>query len=303
MNEIRNDIAHPPKCSLRYLRWFCPSHLLEEIEGDLFQRFEKDVVRFGLKKAKRKFIWNAIRYFRPGILLRRKPSFSSTPILLTNHFRFAFRNILKHRIFASINIIGLSVGMAVCLIITNYVFFEKSYDLFNKNNENIYRVTYKRFIDGEFQYSKAQVYPAVGETLKESIPEVQDYARIFPATSQNEAVLSIDGAHQKSFTESSIFAVDSSFLKIFTIPLVKGDVNTALNNQKGFVLSESTARKFFGDEDPIGKMIHWKDMGDWQVTGVFKDLPQNSHMEFDILTSWMPPYGERSLWNWDGFFT
>jgi len=297
-------ISTPPNWILQFFRWFCPDQLLEEIEGDLFQKFKKDVEQLGLKKAKRKFIWNSIRYFRPGIVLRNTMPSKNSSILITNNFKFAWRNLNKHKVFSFVNIIGLSVSMAVCLIITNYVVFEKSYDLFNKNSTNIYRVSYSRFIDGEFQYSKAQVYPAVGETLKETIPEIRNYTRIFPATNQNEAVLTINvGTQQKSFAESSIFAVDSSFLKIFTIPLIKGDENTALNNQNGFVLSESTARKFFGDEDPIGKMIHWKDMGDWLVTGVFKDLPQNSHMKFDILTPWMPPYGERSLWNWDGFYT
>ncbi|MEZ4944516.1 MAG: FtsX-like permease family protein [Cyclobacteriaceae bacterium] len=297
-------MAHPPNWPLRFLSWFCPDQLLEEIEGDLFQKFEKDVEQLGLKKAKRKFIWNSIRYFRLGIVLRNTTPSINSSILIANNFKFAWRNLNKHKIFSFVNIIGLSVSMAVCLIITNYVVFEKSYELFNINSTNIYRVSYSRFIDGEFQYSKAQVYPAVGETLKETVPEIRNYTRIFPATNQNEAVLSINvGKQQKIFAESSIFAVDSTFLRIFTIPLIKGDENTALSNQNGFVLSESTARKFFGDEDPIGKMIHWKDMGDWQVTGVFKDLPQNSHMEFDILTSWMPPYGERSLWNWDGFYT
>lgn len=210
----------------------------------------------------------------------------------------------KHKVFSFVNIIGLSVSMAVCLVITNYILFEKSYDLFHENNADIYRVSYSRFIDGEFQYSKAQVYPAVGEKLKESIPEVKEYTRIFDVTSQNEAVLSINVEEsQNIFTESSIYAVDSSFLKIFTTPLTSGDPETALYNPNGFLLSESIAKKFFGDEDPIGKTIHWKDMGEWQVTGVFPDLPENSHMKFDILTSWMPPYGERSLWNWDGFYT
>ncbi|MEZ4947558.1 MAG: FtsX-like permease family protein [Cyclobacteriaceae bacterium] len=290
-----------PKWPLRFFHWFCPEHLIEEIEGDLFQKFEKDVSQFGIKKARRKFGWNALRYLRPGILMRNKFPILNTTFLFTSHIKFAGRNLQKHKVFSFVNIIGLSLSMAVCLVITNYVIFEKSYDLFHERNTDIYRLCYSRFIDGEFQYSKAQVYPAVGETLKEAIPEIKNYTRVF---NQIEAILSVeDGLHHNSFAESSIYAVDSSFLKIFTIPLVRGDAKTALNNQKGFLLSESTARKFFGDEEPMGKTIHWKDIGDWQVTGVFKDLPENSHMNFDILTSWMPAYGERSLWNWDGFYT
>jgi len=112
-------MAHPPNWPLRFLSWFCPDQLLEEIEGDLFQKFEKDVEQLGLKKAKRKFIWNSIRYFRPGIVLRNTTPSISNSILITNNFKFAWRNLNKHKVFSFVNIIGLSVSMAVCLIITN----------------------------------------------------------------------------------------------------------------------------------------------------------------------------------------
>lgn len=194
--------------------------------------------------------------------------------------------------------------MAVCMIITNYVLFEKSYDTFHKKGKDIVRVTYSRFIDGEFQFSKAQVFPTIGETLKQSIPDVEEFTRMFPISTYQEPILSIeDNNRRKRLSETSIYAVDSSFLSVFSLSLITGNIRTALSGENKFLLSKSTARKFFGDEEALGKSIHWEGMGDWQVTGVFEDLPENSHMKFDILSSWMNVYGERSAWNWDGFYT
>ncbi|MBZ0245007.1 MAG: ABC transporter permease [Cyclobacteriaceae bacterium] len=296
-------IPTPPHCVTQLLRWFCPANLLEEIEGDLFQKFERDVNQFGVRKAKRRFTWNVIRYFRPGIVMRNKVTLFNNNMLITNHFRFAWRNLFRHKVFSAINIAGLTLGMAVCMIITNYVLFEKSYDSFHEKGKNIFRVTYSRFIDNKFQFQKAQTFPAVGETLKASVPEVENFTRIFPATTYVEAILSVDGNDQKSYSESSIYAVDSTFLKVFSFPLIRGNANTALIGEKKFIISSTIANKFFGSEDVLGKTIHWEGMGDWTVSGVFKDLPENSHMKFNLITSWMNVYGERSAWNWDGFYT
>ncbi|MEQ8423577.1 MAG: FtsX-like permease family protein, partial [Cyclobacteriaceae bacterium] len=100
-----------------------------------------------------------------------------------------------------------------------------------------------------------------------------------------------------------MYAVDTSFLKIFSLSLISGNPNTALTGENKFLLSRSTARKLFGDKEALGRTIHWEGMGDWQVSGVFEDLPENSHMKIDLLSSWMNVYGELSAWNWDGFYT
>jgi len=292
------------KTALRLLRTFCPSHLLEEIEGDLIQKFERDVTHYGRARAKRRLFWNTIRFFRPGVILRNQFSFYQKPMMITNYVKFSWRSIARHKVFSTINMVGLAVSMAVCMLIYNYVKFEKCYDTFFTRHQDVVRVSYARLIDNELQYSKAQIFPAVGDVLKESIPAVENYARLFPITTHVEAFLWIEEAgERKDLIEPTIYAADSSFLKIFPFPLLKGNPLTALTGEKKLLLSESAAIKFFGHIDVLNKVIHWDGMGDWLVTGVFEDLPENSHMQFDFLTSWMNVYEERSAWNWDGFYT
>lgn len=294
----------PPVWILKFLKWFCPDHLYEEIEGDLIQNFERDIKQFGEKKAKRRLLWNVIRFCRPGILLRNKRSIHLYPIMISNYLKFSVRNMRRHSVFTFINITGLVMGIAVCLLMLNYVEFEKSYDKFFPRSKDIVRVTYSRLIDNELQYSKAQIFPAVGETLKETIPVVENYTRMFPVTTHVEAVMMIEEkGQQKTFTESSVYAVDSTFLDIFPLEFIEGDQSSALDGENKIILSESAAIKFFGKTEAINKTIHWEGMGDRLVTGVFKDLPINSHLQFNFLTSWMNVYGDRSAWNWDGFYT
>ena len=302
MSELRDP--RPPIFGLKLLRWFCPPQLLEEIEGDLLQRFKRDMRLFGERRAQRRFAWNTIRFFRPGIFLRNKLSANYPAMLAPSYFRFAWRNLGRHRLFSFINITGLVVGMTVCLMITNYVLFEQSYDAFHTRRQDIVRVSYSRFIDGEFQFSKAQVFPAIGEAVKNALPEVEEFVRIFPMATYVEPILSVEtNDDKKTFVESALYVVDSSFLKVFSLSLLQGDPISALRGEKKILLSASAARKYFGEGEVLNKTVHWDGTGDWLVTGVFEDLPENSHMKFDFLASWMRLYGDRSEWNWDGFYT
>lgn len=288
----------------RFLSWFCPTHLFEEIEGDLIQKFNRDVKVFGERKAKRRLLWNTIRFLRPGILLRYKFSPQSRPGMILNYLKFSFRSMRRHSVFTFINVAGLAMGIAVCLLMLNYVSFEKSYDAFFTRSKDIVRVSYSRLIDNELQYSKAQIFPAVGETLKAAIPAVENYTRLFPITTHVEAVMTIgESDERKTFMESSVYAVDSTFLTIFPLDFIEGDPFTALKGEFKIILSESSALKYFGNSEALNKTIHWEGMGDWIVTGIYKDMPANSHMQFNILASWMNVYEDRSAWNWDGFYT
>jgi putative ABC transport system permease protein len=224
--------------------------------------------------------------------------------MFITHLKFSLRGIINNKLFSFINILGLSISMLCCLLIAKYVVFELSYDKFNTNYKNIYRVNYSRYIDGEYQYKKAQVFPAVGETAKSEIPQVKEFVRLFPVSTQLETLFTIgSGKERKVFQETAVYSADPSFLSVFTLPLIKGDSITALKGDQKVIISESTGYRYFGNDDPIGKAIIWPGMGDFIVTGVFKDLPSNSHMKFDILVSWLNLYEESHEWNWDGFFT
>ena len=298
---MKRDVKSP--ATFKLLRLFCPEHLREEIEGDLVQRYERDLKLFGERRAKRRLLWSVLRFFRPGIILRNHFSFNFFGMsIFTHYLTFTQRVLFRHKLFSAINLAGLAIGMALCMLMVNYVLFERSYDRFHANADRIVRVSYDRIIDGKHQFTKAQVFPGVGEAVKSEIPEVEDMVRMFPFTTHVEAFFSTPGSNEK-FVETGLFAVDKSFLKIFSLPLIHGDPGTALDAEKKMIVSQSTARKYFGSDDVVNKTIHWDGMGDWTVTGVFYDLPENSHMKFDMLIGWEKVYGDLSVWNWDGFYT
>ena len=152
----------------RFLRWFCPDHLYEEIEGDLIQRFVRDVREFGERKAKSRLIWNTIRFFRAEIILRNT---FSLPLLrmymLSNYVKVAFRSFQKQGVFTALNVIGLSVGMAASLLILQYVKYERSFDAFHSRAEDIYRIQYNVWHNGRINFESAAAVPAVRSGLEE----------------------------------------------------------------------------------------------------------------------------------------
>ncbi len=131
---------HNLKFWFQFLAWFCPAQLYEGIEGDVLEQFEKDVKEIGVIKAKRRLMWNVIRFLRPGIILRNKFSPLINTIMIGNYFKVASRNILKRKLYSFINAFGLSIGIAFCLLIYLFIQDENSFDQFHVNKEEIYRI-------------------------------------------------------------------------------------------------------------------------------------------------------------------
>ncbi|MCD6329074.1 MAG: ABC transporter permease [Candidatus Cloacimonetes bacterium] len=198
--------------------------------------------------------------------------------MLGYYLKTALRNIKKNRIFSLINILGLSIGMAVCILIMLYVSYEYSYDKFHEDHENIYRVQFNIYHHGELKVECAAAVPAVGPAMKDNFPEVLEYCRAFPTS----GIISYE---DKSFREDDIQVVGPTFITMLSFPLIKGDTETALVGPNKAVITESTARKLFGDEDPLGKTITWDGDIDFEVTGVCADVPDNSHIKFTVLVS------------------
>ncbi len=201
--------------------------------------------------------------------------------MLYSYFRTALRSLLKNKVFSFLNIFGLAIGMACCMIIFQYVTYEQSYDKFHSNHENLYRVNYNYYKNGETIFECAAAVPAVGKAMRDNFPEVEEYAIAFPTGG-------IITYQDKSFRESKIQLATPSWLTMFNWPLIQGDINTVLDGPKKAVLTETTAKKYFGDEDPIGKYINWSNGwlgGEYLVTGVVADVPENSHITFSMLFS------------------
>jgi putative ABC transport system permease protein len=199
--------------------------------------------------------------------------------MIKNFFTIAVRNIFRHKGFSFINVFGLAVGLAASLLILLWVQDELSFERFNRGGSEIYRVEEDQFYSGERYHVTVTPFPS-GPVWKEMIPEINAQTRVNPWMPR---MLFRHG--EKVFYESSIIAADSSFLEMFTFPLLSGDKKTALTAPHSILITEKLARKYFGDTEPVGKTLTLENKYEFTVTGVLKALPKNSMFNFDGVLS------------------
>jgi putative ABC transport system permease protein len=284
-----------------FLKWICPDHLYDEIEGDLLQKFNRDLRVYGESKAAKKLIWNSLGFIRPAIVLRNKfsPEINGAS-MLRNYFSISFRMIRRSQMYSALNIVGLALGMAAFLFIVQYVSYEKGYDKFHINYKDLYRITYSyaHFKNNE-AINSAMIPPRVVSFMKEMMPEVKAFSRARPFPG---LVVSYNNI---KFRQDKVLMVDPDFLKILTFPLISGDPETALKEIRTVVISERAAKKYFGDAPALGKVIAIDGNENFKITGVAKDVPENSHLTFDFLISyetikwWSEGEAETSWWHND----
>lgn len=217
--------------------------------------------------------------------------------MLTTYFKIAIRNLKRHKLFSAINILGLTIGMATCMLIMLYVKDELSYDRFHKKADRIVRVVFKGSVQGE-QMNEAHVMPPVAQTLRADYPEVQEATRLrnggYPRISYGD----------KSFREDALAFADSNIFEVFTLPLLKGDSKTALLEPNTIVISKDIAEKYFGTEDPINKSLNLDSDRYFKVTGIMENIPRNSHFYFDLFASMASlPEARESSWMTSEFYT
>ncbi len=199
--------------------------------------------------------------------------------MFKNFVKITFRNLVRHKAFSAINISGLALGMACCLTISLWVMDELSYDKFNEKSDRIYKVTEIQHYT-EYDY-KVEVTPApIGPELKEKYPEIVDAARF---TYAGEMLLRYG---DNAYYENGVVTADPSFFYMFTYPAIRGNAETALEDPNSLVITEEYAKKYFEDEDPIGKVIQINNKYDFTVGAVIKDVPDNSHLMFDVVLPW-----------------
>ncbi len=198
--------------------------------------------------------------------------------MIKNYLKIAFRNLWRHKVFSFINIMGLAVGMTACFLIFLYVRFELSYDSFHKKADRIYRVVADIKTPTEVINADRPAW-AVAPNAKDEFPEIQSFVRV---TSNNELIRKGD----IKFNEENTLWADSSFFTVFDYKLLKGNPQTALKEPFSIVLSETTAKKYFGKADPFGQSVLITDEGlPAKVTGIFKDIPENSQIKGDLVIS------------------
>ncbi|MCP4147314.1 MAG: ABC transporter permease [bacterium] len=202
--------------------------------------------------------------------------------MLKNYLQVVIRNLWKNKFFSILNISGLAIGMACYLLIFQYVSFELSYDEFHENKRNIYRLQRNVFRNNELKASLAQTSYNLGHQLKAEYPEIRDVVRCSRYGGNTVSY------GERKFKNEKIYITEPSFFNIFSIPLSRGKSGDLLKGPNKVVISASMARKYFADENPVGKILDISDMRakhSCLVEGVFRDLPENSHMKFDILLS------------------
>ncbi len=228
-------------------------------------------------------------------------------IMIGNYFKIARRNLWRNKAFSAINIFGLALGIAACFFVFQYVYFENSYDRFNTRAADIYRVPISYSGSMADVPTTATNHPALGPVMKADFPEVIDYVRIVSVSLfMNASTMSYtEGRGEpKTFNEGGIFIADKSFFKIFNYPLIFGDPKTCLTDKDVIAISERTARRYFGKTNPLGKVLKLNNQIPLKVTGVYKDMPENSHIKFDMLISFETVGHEWGFqeWTWPEFY-
>ena len=221
--------------------------------------------------------------------------------MIKNYFKIAWRNLWRNKTFTALNLSALTISLAACLIIFFWIRYELSYDRSGANADRVYRVALKLELEKqpvkEFAVTAAPLMPA----LLKDFPEIENGVRI---TGGNPLI----GYNQQNFFTNRFFYADSTFFDVFGYPLIKGDRNTVLSDINSAVITESIAKKLFGNKEPIGQVITMNDTTPLKISGVAKDLPLNNHFYFDIITPMKllerqtGPNGFSNWWN-DSWYT
>jgi putative ABC transport system permease protein len=222
--------------------------------------------------------------------------------MFSNYFKIALRNILHNKIDTSINLLGLSFGIACVFVITLYLKQELSYDRFHTNAKDLYRIIW------ESDNSQTRTPHPMAQAMVHDFPQVESAVSLTPLwgsglTRETHSFRNLE--KDERYDEAGIFAVDTTFFDVFSFPLLKGNAEKALKQLNGILISESIAKKYFGDSDPIGKQLAVdSDTLLVEVVGVFKDIPQNSHFHFDFVVSYLREKyldGEDEFYTWADF--
>lgn len=216
--------------------------------------------------------------------------------MIKNYIKIAFRNLLRNKLFSLLNITGLVIGMVASLLILQYVHFEKSYDSFFHQTENIYRVA--NYYENEVS---STTFLNTGNHL------VKDFSEVQQATSILFGDNGLVAYEDKRFNEKNFYFVESSFFEVFSFTLLKGKRATALREPFSMVLTESMAKKYFGNQNPLGQSITYNGKTKYKITGVVQNPPPNSHLKFNFLATnhdiQKVLKNRKRDWSWANFYT
>jgi putative ABC transport system permease protein len=277
--------THPPSLPRKLLLKFLRDDLAEEVLGDLDEKFYRTRKHRSSLRAKVEYWYQTIHYLRPFAIRKIQYNSTNSFAMFENYYRIAWRNLLKQRMYSSIKIGGFALGIAACLLIALYIRQELNYDQHYANKDRIYRLTASSTFRGE--KSQSVWFPApMNEALLDDYAEFELTGDINPVENfgagSNE-VRRID-KQESSHEEGFVFATQS-ILDILEVPFIAGNPKLALTDPNTVVITESKAKQYFPDEDPIGKtlILNNDESRQYKITGVIADFPVTSHFRYDFL--------------------
>ncbi len=301
MKTAAEKPPEPPRWARNLLRWYCRPDLLEDLEGDMNEYFERNLITKGVRRARWIYILDALKFFRPYTI--RKPDFLHFLIhwiMIGSYLKTSRRSLVRNKLFSFINIIGLAVSLSVGLLVIAFLTDLLSYDVFHEKKNRIYRIQTKNETADKNVMDFASTSLKAGYKIRETIAGVEDVSLIrrgfySDAKVSDETIIPLEATW-----------ADPSFFKVFTFPLLKGNPATALKEPYSLVVTEKTARKLFGDAEAMGKTVRF-DTLNYTVTGVLKDLPKLSHIQLDALVSLASMVGQKAdsdggILDWSNIF-
>ncbi len=274
------QIHELPSLLTRFLRLVCPDSLFEEIEGDLIQRYNKDLRTKNKTRASIGLWWNVLFYLRPGILFRNRIRSLMSLHLLLNYYKTTSRILMRNKLFSFINISGLTIGITGAFLLFLSIWQDFTYDNFHPDADRIYTAYNRTLIDGEI--SAWDATPRIlAPSILEQYPSVEKAVSF--ASYQSPFLFKVNSTH--IVNEAGVFT-EPDFLEIFSFPQLQGASKKALDDPASIILTESFAKKLFKDQPALGESVTISSSGydfDFNVTAILKDLPENSQFSFDYL--------------------
>ncbi len=274
-NEQR---ATPPQWAQRFIEWYCRPELAEDLIGDLNEYFERNVEKIGVRRARIIYVIDAFKFCRTyTVRTVRFINLFISWIMIGSYIKTSTRNVMRNKLFSAINIVGLAISMSVGLLLIAFLHDLRSYDDFHKDHDRIYRITNLPTFNKEHSSKFASTSVKTGKLIHDKVSGVE-------AVTLMRNGFGGDAKIDDNVIPISGFYAEPEFLEVFTFPLLEGNVATALKDPYSIVLTEKSAKKLFGNEDALGKVITF-DTLQYNVTGVMKDVPFFSHMTFECLAS------------------
>ena len=277
---MNKEKIKPPKICEKILCYFLPEEDSCSLLGDYEETFKDHSQSRGKFRAYMWYIWQ---------IFKTIPTFISETIywsitMFKNYVKTALRTFFKQKIYSFINILGLSIGITACVLMFLYIGYEFSYDRFNENFNEIYRIGNETNITGTMQKTVMTSGP-MAPTLKNDFPEIVNAVRIGTYFKDMTVPKVLIKHEDRQFYEDGILFADSTFLDMFSFPLKLGNKDKALDEPFSILITEEYAKKYFGNENPLGKTLNFENKHDFRVTGVLENIPFNSHLRFNILSS------------------